>query len=109
MAPAGSGKTRVLTRRIARRIADGSADAGHVLVITFTRRAAGELVRRLRVLGPRVTVTAGTFHGIAYRLARQRWEDIGRRPPELAPIVVALCRTSSATPAARPARRSYGR
>ena len=85
VAPAGSGKTRVLTRRIARRIADGSADAGHVLVITFTRRAAGELVRRLRVLGPRVTVTAGTFHGIAYRLARQRWEDIGRRPPELAP------------------------
>ena len=84
VAPAGSGKTRVLTRRIARRIADGSADAGHVLVITFTRRAAGELVRRLRVLGPRVTVTAGTFHGIAYRLARQRWEDIGRRPPELA-------------------------
>jgi DNA helicase II / ATP-dependent DNA helicase PcrA len=47
VAPAGSGKTRVLTRRIARRIADGSADAGHVLVITFTRRAAGELVRRL--------------------------------------------------------------
>ena len=85
VAPAGSGTTRVLTRRIARRIADGSTDAGHVLVITFTRRAAGELVRRLRVLGPRVTVTAGTFHGIAYRLARQRWEDIGRRPPELAP------------------------
>ena len=77
----GSGKTRVLTRRIARRIADGSADASHVLVITFTRRAAGELVRRLRVLGPRVTVTAGTFHGIAYRLARQRWDDIGRRAP----------------------------
>jgi DNA helicase-2/ATP-dependent DNA helicase PcrA len=85
VAPAGSGKTRVLTRRIARRIADGSADASHVLVVTFTRRAAGELVRRLRVLGPRVTVTAGTFHGIAYRLARQRWDDIGRRPPALAP------------------------
>jgi DNA helicase-2/ATP-dependent DNA helicase PcrA len=85
VAPAGSGKTRVLTRRIARRIADGSADAGHVLVITFTRRAAGELVRRLRVLGPRVAVTAGTFHGIAYRLARQRWDDIGRKAPVLAP------------------------
>ena len=41
VAPAGSGKTRVLTRRIARRLTDGSADAGHVLVITFTRRAAG--------------------------------------------------------------------
>ena len=42
-------------------------------------------MRRLRVLGPRVTVTAGTFHGIAYRLARQRWDDIGRRAPALAP------------------------
>ena len=84
VAPAGSGKTRVLTRRIARRIADGSADAGHVLVITFTRRAAGELARRLRRLGPRDAVAAGTFHGLAYRLLRQRWEDERRRPPQLA-------------------------
>ena len=45
VAPAGSGKTRVLTRRIARRIRDGSADPSHVLVITFTRQGrerAGE-------------------------------------------------------------------
>ena len=48
VAPAGSGKTRVLTRRIAHRIRDGSADPSHVLVITFTRRAAGELAGRLR-------------------------------------------------------------
>ena len=60
-----------------------------MLVITFTRRAAGELVRQLRVLGPRVTVTAGTFHGIAYRMARQRWEDIGRVHRSWRPIVVA--------------------
>ena len=55
LAPAGSGKTRVLSHRIARRVADGSADAEHVLAITFTRRAAGELQRRLtapRSAGP---------------------------------------------------------
>ena len=84
VAPAGSGKTRVLTRRIARRIRDGSADPSHVLVITFTRRAAGELAGRLRALGPRDAVAAGTFHGLAYRLLRQRWEDQRRRPPALA-------------------------
>ena len=84
VAPAGSGKTRVLTRRIARRIRDGSADPSHVLVITFTRRAAGELAGRLRALGPRDAVAAGTFHGLAYRLLRQRWEDQRRRAPALA-------------------------
>src|SRR6476620_5156751 len=47
LAPAGSGKTRVLTRRIAYRVAEGSADAAHTLAITFTRKAAGELLRRL--------------------------------------------------------------
>ncbi len=84
VAPAGSGKTRVLTRRIARRIRDGSADPSHVLVITFTRRAAGELAGRLRALGPRDAVAAGTFHGLAYRLLRQRWEDQRRKAPALA-------------------------
>lgn len=83
LAPAGSGKTRVLTRRIARRVLDGSADASHVLVITFTRRAAGELVRRLQRLGLRERVPAGTFHAVAHGLLRQRFEDRGRQPPEL--------------------------
>ena len=48
IAGAGSGKTRVLTRRIAHRIATGTADARHTLALTFTREAAGELRRRLR-------------------------------------------------------------
>ena len=39
----GSGKTRVLTRRVAYRIATGSADGSHTVVLTFTREAAGEL------------------------------------------------------------------
>ncbi|MGI9646397.1 MAG: UvrD-helicase domain-containing protein, partial [Ilumatobacteraceae bacterium] len=84
IAGAGSGKTRVLTRRIAHRIADGSADARHTLALTFTREAAGELRRRLRRLGLREHVEAGTFHSVMLALLRQRWEDTGRRPLAIA-------------------------
>ncbi|HEU0171100.1 MAG TPA: UvrD-helicase domain-containing protein, partial [Acidimicrobiales bacterium] len=63
VAPAGSGKTRVLTRRIAWRVASGDADASHVLALTFTRRAAGEMRDRLTGLGLRSAVATGTFHG----------------------------------------------
>ena len=83
LAGAGSGKTRVLTRRIAHRVATGSAQAGHVLALTFTRRAAGELGRRLSELGVRPRVAAGTFHGIAYASLRSRWADRGQQPPVL--------------------------
>ena len=83
VAGAGSGKTRVLTRRIAHRIATGSALAGHVLALTFTRRAAAELGRRLSALGGRERVAAGTFHGLAYAQLRRRWSDLGDRPPVL--------------------------
>jgi DNA helicase-2/ATP-dependent DNA helicase PcrA len=81
LAGAGSGKTRVLTRRIAYRIACGTADAGHTLALTFTREAAGELRRRLRRLGLREHVEAGTFHAVALDLLRQRWTDTNRPPP----------------------------
>ncbi len=84
LAPAGSGKTRVLTRRIAHRVTEGSADASHVLAITFTRRAASELLRRLGQLGLREQPTVGTFHGVAWSVLRRRWTDQGqRRQPEL--------------------------
>src|ERR1700710_1887700 len=65
LAPAGSGKTRVLTRRIAFRVREQTAEARHVLAVTFTRRAAGELVDRLDSLGVDSAVTAGTFHALA--------------------------------------------
>ncbi len=83
LAGAGSGKTRVLTRRVAWRIDQDTADARHVLALTFTRKAAGELRSRLRALGVRHQVAAGTFHGIAYGQLRQRWADLGMRPPTL--------------------------
>ncbi len=72
LAAAGSGKTTVLTRRIARRIGDGSADPRHILAITFTRDAAGELRRRLRRLDVRDPIETGTFHAVALRLLRDR-------------------------------------
>ena len=82
LAGAGSGKTRVLTRRIAWRCATGSADPRHVLAITFTRKAAGELRHRLLDLGA-AAVTAGTFHSVALAQLRQRDADAGRRSPEI--------------------------
>jgi len=81
LAPAGSGKTRVLTRRIAYRIREGDASARHVLAVTFTRKAAGELVERLGVLGVREHVTAGTFHALALAQLRRRAAEAGREPP----------------------------
>ncbi len=107
LAGAGSGKTRVLTRRIAWRCATGSADPRHVLAITFTRKAAGELRGRLRQLGG-TAVTAGTFHSVALAQLRQRDADAGRRSPEVldrkARLLGALLsragiRRSGATPA----------
>ena len=84
LAGAGSGKTRVLTRRIAYRVADGSADPARTLALTFTRKAAGELARRLGQLGVRERIATGTFHAIAYAQLRQWWDDTGQRAPQLA-------------------------
>ena len=88
IAGAGSGKTRVLTHRIAWRIATGSAVAERVLAITFTRQAAGELRRRIMRLdsaGVRrsdaAAPTIGTFHAVALQLVRQRLADDGAMMP----------------------------
>jgi DNA helicase II / ATP-dependent DNA helicase PcrA len=83
LAPAGSGKTRVLTRRIAHRVATGDADPRRALALTFTRKAAGELRDRLQRLGLRTDVTAGTFHAVAWAQLRTRWQDQRRTPPSL--------------------------
>jgi superfamily I DNA/RNA helicase len=80
LASAGAGKTRVLTRRVAYRVTAGTANAEHVLAITFTRKASGELRERLVNLGLAQTVTAGTFHSLALAALRRWWAD--RRTPE---------------------------
>lgn len=84
VASAGSGKTTVLTRRVARRIVDGSADASHVLALTFTREAAAEMRRRLRRLDVREHVETGTFHAVALRLLRDRALSTNTAPPSVA-------------------------
>jgi DNA helicase-2/ATP-dependent DNA helicase PcrA len=83
LAGAGSGKTRVLTRRVAWRVHEGSADPRHALVVTFTRKAAGELASRLSALGIRDDVASGTFHALAYAQLRRWWADRGVRAPTL--------------------------
>ncbi|NNE94823.1 MAG: ATP-dependent DNA helicase UvrD2 [Acidimicrobiales bacterium] len=82
-AGAGSGKTRVLTRRIAYRIESGATDPRYVLALTFTRKAANELQSRLRQLGLRDQVVAGTFHSVALMQLRRRWEERGIEPPSI--------------------------
>ena len=72
IAAAGSGKTTVLTRRIAHRIATGAATAGHTLAITFTRDAAGELRAASSPSTCAEPIQSGTFHGVALRLLRDR-------------------------------------
>ncbi|WP_420453488.1 ATP-dependent helicase [Ilumatobacter sp.] len=85
IAGAGSGKTRVLTRRISHRVETGTADARHTLALTFTREAAGELRRRLLRLGLRDHVEAGTFHSVMLNVLRQRWADTDRSPRTVQP------------------------
>jgi DNA helicase-2/ATP-dependent DNA helicase PcrA len=80
IAGAGSGKTRVLTRRIAYRIAIETADARHTLALTFTREAAGEMRSRLLRLGLREPVEMGTFHSTMLAILKQRWLDTDRPP-----------------------------
>jgi len=77
VAGAGTGKTRVLTRRIAWRILHG-ADPRSILAITFTNKAAGVLKERLLDLPGGHAVTAGTFHGFCALLLRRFADRIGR-------------------------------
>lgn len=92
VAAAGSGKTTVLTRRIAHRVAQGTASARHVLALTFTRDAAAELKRRLRRLDIREPVEAATFHGFSLKLLRDRALAAHHRPPQVANDRIRLAR-----------------
>src|SRR4051794_32446341 len=90
IAGAGSGKTSTLAHRVAHLIVNG-ADPRRVLLMTFSRRAAAEMNRRIericsQVLGTSASIMSdalawsGTFHGIGARLMRAYAEQIGLNP-----------------------------
>jgi len=80
-AGAGSGKTTVLTRRIAWRVLSETADLDKTLAITFTRQAATEMRTRLAPFELEGRPLIGTFHAVARRLMLQNLEDRNRRAP----------------------------
>lgn len=77
LAGAGSGKTRVLTHRIAWLIQAEGASPHSVMAMTFTNKAAGEMRARIETLlgMPGAALWIGTFHGIAHRLLRLHWRE----------------------------------
>jgi DNA helicase-2/ATP-dependent DNA helicase PcrA len=79
LAGAGSGKTRVLTHRIAWLIQAEGVSPHAILAVTFTNKAAGEMRARVEsLLGmPPGVLWIGTFHGIAHRLLRRHWHEAG--------------------------------
>jgi DNA helicase-2/ATP-dependent DNA helicase PcrA len=90
IAGAGSGKTKTLAARVARLVQAG-ADPNRILLLTFSRRAASEMARRVglvlhRALGyatsqaPPHFPWSGTFHGVGARLLRDHAERIGLAP-----------------------------
>src|ERR1044071_8183759 len=70
LAGAGSGKTRVITRRVAWLLRQGVRPSS-VLAITFTNKAAGEMRQRVDAIVPGSRVWISTFHSLGARLLRQ--------------------------------------
>jgi DNA helicase-2/ATP-dependent DNA helicase PcrA len=96
LAGAGTGKTRAIAHRIAYGVRTGVVDPAHVLAVTFTTRAAGELRGRLRQLagpagGGMEQVQARTFHAAALRQLTHFWpRTVGGRPPALLASKIGL-------------------
>ena len=104
VAGAGSGKTRVLTGRIAYMLA-GGVDASRILALTFTKKAAGEMKSRLAdMVGERASrrLVTGTFHAVFVRFLRQYASSLGY------PERFTICDTSDSTGAIKACIRELG-
>jgi DNA helicase-2/ATP-dependent DNA helicase PcrA len=79
LAGAGSGKTKVLTARIAWLIQTGQVGPNGVLAVTFTNKAAKEMLHRISSMLPINTrsMWVGTFHGLCNRMLRAHWKEAG--------------------------------
>src|SRR5438045_8024915 len=79
LAGAGTGKTRVLTTRLAHILASRRAYPGEILAVTFTNKAAREMRERLEAMIGRAAdgVWLGTFHALAARILRRHAEAVG--------------------------------
>jgi ATP-dependent DNA helicase UvrD/PcrA len=83
LAGAGTGKTRVLTTRIAHILATGRARAGDILAVTFTNKAAREMKQRVGAMVGQIVEGMpwlGTFHSIGVKILRRHAELVGLKP-----------------------------
>lgn len=97
LAGPGSGKTRVITHRIAYMIEHAKVDPARILALTFTNKAADEMRHRLERLVPGESIFAGTFHRLSARLLRRFADRVGLEasfsildPSEVSSLVKSL-------------------
>src|SRR5688572_30537190 len=77
LAGPGSGKTRVITRRIAWLVTEAHVEPWRILAITFTNKAAREMRERVEALLPARGLWIGTFHAMCARILRREIEALG--------------------------------